>query len=411
MKRSKSFSTISVIALALTVSAGAVLFAAPAAAAPSETELTKEILDQLDGSTDVVVIEPATISNLDLLNDKTFYSTTSIVVVDSGSLAGYAPDELSEFIFQEDGYGRATSLNLLVVTSSGDDKIYVSAGDDELELDIVQILGGTSTEGPITSTDAGWDILRNSDAIYNAQRSYSDTGDTGLIVGITLGSIFGVPLLVWGTVALILHLRKKWRRGAYARREAKQQKSAAKAKARHAKEQAKSARAEAKSNEEKLAKAEKERTAREAKALPTTPLLVQKVDALRKAVASLQESDPELAKSVQGTLNRFSELREAIRLMEVGKVKRELLYLEYGNTFEQLVTLVGPKYYQDIKENPSHWRSSENKLAAIKNSFDSTSEQLLESIIQLKEGSELDFQISIERIIGFKLYSAQDMLE
>jgi len=408
----KIFKIVTATFIALGFALSGVLIAAPAAAAPSETELTKLILDELDNSSDdLVVIEPAKISNADLINDQLFSSYTSIVVVDSGSLNGYAPEELSQFILQEDGYDYSTSLNILVVNYSGEDKIYVSANNPELELAVSKILGGSSAEGPITTTDAGWEILRNSDAIYKSQRSFSDDGDTGMIVGIVFGCIFGVPLIVWGIVALILHLRRKWRRGTYARNAAKNAKRTAKNDKVKAKEFAAEQRKTDRAAKEEQAKKERARAAREASGHPLTPLLTENIAALRSFIPSLSKTDPELANSIESVLERFSELREAITLMGAGKVKREILFLEYGNTFEKLVTLVGPKYYQDIKENPTHWRNADDKLNAIRKSFESTNDQLLESIIQLKEGSELEFQVSIDSILGFKIYSVKDMLE
>lgn len=375
---------------------------APSAAQASddEAELTELILDQLDRNDDIAVIEPAKLSNLELLKEKSFGSHTTIVTVSPSALDSHAPDELSRFIVNEDGNGYETSLNLLVVTHKNGDEIYVSAADEKLEQGVVELLGGESVSDPIHSDDAGWDILRNSDSIYKLQRDISPSV-SWMIVFIFPGIFVYAIVIMW-----LVHLLNK-HAFSYA---AKRKRSTKKANRVAARKKRENDVATAKAA--KLRKLEKEKLQRERELnqaeIPT--LLEQHITDLRQYADGLKNEDPELADAVELTLERFGDLREALTLMEATEAKRGVLFVEYENQFEKLVTLLGPKYYLDIKKNPIHWRKPEDKLSSIRLSFVITAQHILDSIVRLKEGSEFDFQLSIESILKFKVVSPRDLL-
>lgn len=392
----------SMLFAAMTVVGITVATAAPAYAADNETELTNEIVDRL-GSDDIVVIEPAKLSNLELLEDKMFYSYFSVVAVNSVSLDGYDPAQLADFILNENGYDNDKSISVLVVNSKAGDEIYVSAVNNTLEKDVITLLGGVGASSPINSDDAGWDILRNSDAIYDLQKEMG--GDMPLWgVLLIMPGMIVIPLAIWGIIYFIIRLRRNRRRTSYTRRIARQRKLDEKRYAKETKiqERAEKARAAAEA---------KEQLAREANAAPVTPELDLKLNKLLTVAKDISADDTKLSSAVVRVYELFTELREAITLMDASDAKRGVLYVEYGARFDKLITLIGPKYYQDIKNHPNHWRDADGKLKAIRKSFDSTADQILESIIQLKEGSEFEFEISIESILGFKVASPKDMLD
>jgi Sec-independent protein translocase protein TatA len=370
------------------------------AAEKQDTEIASVVLDELGGSGgNIAVIEPAELSNVELIEDQRFFGRTYIEVVDYSSLKGYEPQALSDFILREKMNEKEHGLNLLVVNGLSDSKIYVSAGNPELKAAVISALEGESSpDGVIASKDPGWDILQNSDEIQDAQSKYVTYPNGFLIAGV----IFGVVVLVFAPLwvpALLDGLETANRNRRYNRGTVKRKKSYAK----EERSKKRQARAEA-------ARQAKELREREAKAAPITPRLETSISTLQDANKSIKVNDPKLSEAITQVLERFTELRSSISLMEADKVKREILYLEYADRLEQLVTIIGPKYYQDIKQNPEHWRNPEWKLESICQAFDSTAAQILESIIQLKEGAEFEFESSIDRVLGFKVTSAKDML-
>lgn len=371
---------------------------AASAADDSDKEIASVILDEFGGSSSgIAILEPAELSNVDLIEDQDFSSYSSIVVVNYAALQGYEPQALSDFLLKENFDKSAYGVNILVVNGVSN-KIYVSSNTPKLKAAVLNALGD-ATDGFVTAKDPGWTILQNADAIYTEQRKQISQPNVLVFVGVGLGMFTLVLAPLW-VPPLIDSVERANRNRRYNRGTVKRKKSYAK----EERSKKRQARAEA-------ARQAKELREREAKAAPITPRLETSISTLQNANKNIKMNDPKLSEAITQVLERFTELRSSISLMEADKVKREILYLEYADRLEQLVTIIGPKYYQDIKQNPEHWRNPDWKLESIRQAFDSTADQILESIIQLKEGAEFEFESSIERVLGFKVTSAKDMLK
>lgn len=379
-------------------------------AADGENTIAKKIVDELGSRNTVAVIQPAELSNKDLIEDKVFEGGTSIVAVKRDSLGDYKPTDLSRFIVDEDGYGYDTSLNLLVVDNGRESKIYVSSPNDELETAVVSLLGEATTDGGIVTNDPGWTILRNADAIKQAQVPFngSPSGETiGIIFAWIGAGVVALILLIW----LICAIVGQRRRTRYQRHDRKVAKTAARAAAAQAKVDAKKAKEAAKLKRKTDAQEKRLAKEREATAAKVTDPIENQINDLRTVEQNVRLSDERLADGLKLVLERFVELRESLTLMDTPEVRRNILFVEYEDRLEKLTTIVGPKYYDDLKRNPEHWREPEKKLDAIRESIEATAEQILENIRQLKEGSEFDFELVIDSILGFKVIDPKDMLK
>lgn len=378
-------------------------------AATSETvdggKIAEKIVNDLDSSSSfsTVVIDPATISNLDLLKDKDFESYTSLVVLKAKNLGDYLPEDLSDYIVKDNAGDSATGLNFLVVAGKTESHIYVSAVTAELKTKVISILGGVDKSGAVVTNDPGWLILRNADAIKKAQSVYADNSAV-VITGIVLGSIFvGIPLLIF-IGYLVFRFVDHVRHPNYISIQRKQKRKNARAAAKAKKIDARAAKV-------KDAAQAKQQREREANAAHVTPPIETYLGVIREAKKNLRATDPALSESLGLVLSRFMELRESFTLMETPEVKRNVLYVEYENRLEQIATLIGPKYYDNLKKNPEYWHDPEAKLNAIRLSVEKTAEQILENIRQLMEGSEFEFDLVVETILGFKVVDPREMLK
>lgn len=396
MKKANRFKALGIAAAVLAIAFPGVLMAStPAMASTVDgNDLAKTINAQLQ-SNPVVVIAPAKLSNLDLIKNSDLTEYTTIVAVDAAALKGYAPQDLSDFILS-DGYnsGYDAATNILVVHHADSDSIYVSSKKAALKKKIIKLLGGDANSNSVTSQNAGWDILRHSNAIDSAESAYSDYSILWFLL--VIPGILAVGLITLGICTVI-------EGSASARSSKKRHAREARANKRRAKETLKA---------EKLQEAQAEKAAvQRANHEASVPAeLNETLRSLKATSHDVRSSDPELAGAMETMLQRFSELREALSLMGASDVKRGLLYVEYSDRLEKLDTITGERYYKDIKSHPAHWRYADGKLAAIRQSFENTSEQILESIIQLKEGSEFEFAASIDSILGFKITSADEMV-
>lgn len=378
--------------------------------ADDDKTIAKKIIEELGNRSTVAVIDPAKLSNKDLIEDKVFEGGTSIVAVKRDALGDYKPADLSEFIVEEDGYGYDTSLNLLVIDNGRESKIYVSSPNKELETSVVGLLGEPTADGGIVSNDPGWLILREADAISAAQEPFNGapSGETiGIIFAWIGGGIVALIALIWGSISFFDYRSRtqyKRRDRKIARINARKAEAKAKADAKIAKDKAKQKR----KHDEEEKKLAKEREATAAKV--TDPIETQ-VNSLRTVAKDVSSSDKRLAEGLDLVLERFVELRESLTLMDTPEPRRKILFVEYEDRLEKLATIVGPKYYDDLKRNPAHWRKPEEKLDAIRLSVERTAEQILENIRQLKEGSEFDFELVIDSILGFKVINPKDMLK
>jgi len=337
---------------------------------------------------DVVFINDATIDEESLVKDfngrsSKLYSGSSIVIVDEQDIPPYDPQELSDYVLEEN-YPEDGTINILVVNGENDSEIYVSAMLPEIREKVESQLGKSDTDEVISSERPGWLLINNIEKIREIQRDndgHLRMSTVFMWAGIAIGGLIAVILLLVLADNLHLKLKKKNETRKAVRKAKRERKEAAR----------------------EVKRRRKEREDRASKSASVDKFLESQVNTLAEKSLKLQNSDPELSSAIESVLERFTQLREAITLMETTEHRKNMLYIGLKDRFESLVTLVGPKYYEDFKTHPDHWNNPQEKIASVPLAFRAMDAKLLENIRQLKEGSEFDFEVALDKIVGFHI--------
>lgn len=367
----------------------------------SEKELPQLISDKLDN--DNLVIGPdANLSNQKLLKEADLRYDTIIVALKKSTLEGRDPEDFGRYLFDKDNENGSSLLTLLVVNElRGKDVIYPISDKKKLQSNVYRVLGKSSaTKGGVETDDAGWTILKNDQKISKLEDGYGPSGWVIFVVTfsvIILPFIIGLLVICWDDIRWpFVRLGDRISRGRRKRKEAKVRKK-------WVVEDRKAAAAAAKRKEEAEAKRKAELSG-----LPED--LTAELKAIENSMPYTLKNDEPMHEATVAVLRRFDELREALKLMDAGDHRANMLYTEYAHRFGQIAELLGPRYYQDIKKHPQHWRNADWKLTSILQVLQKTDEQILESIIQLKEGAEFDFQLSIDSLLDFQI-TPSDMVK
>jgi len=403
--------TISAAILGLTVLA---TLSAPLAANAGTTydhggaknDLPQILVDELDGSDDIVFGPEAKLSNQELLEDSVSDFSGTIVSVKKSTLDGRDPEDFARFLYHSKNGSYEGGITLLVVNTSDGDEIYPVAKRAKYEAAADKVLGVKAGSDHVLVNDAGWTILKSTDKLHEAYRSFAPQ----MPIWAVLIIFPGLPAVVVLSFVFAVYGRD-WADGiSYSTRELKRKRRYKKQDRNALKQMVKKDRMLKKAQEERARKEAQAAKERNEKLVELTPELKESTRALAKVASSIQASDKATADAVNAALARFNGLREALTLVNAGN-KKDILFIEYGKRFASLVELMGPRYYQDIKAHPAHWRNPDWKLTSILQVFEKTDEQILESIIQLKEGAEFEFELSVDSILGFELPTPRDILD
>lgn len=336
----------------------------------------------------VVFIDDATIDEESLVKDidrggSELYANSTIVVVDSDDLSNYEPQELSDYILNENSTKNGT-INILVVNNEESSQLYVSAVLPVIQEKVESQLGKSGSDDSVVSERPGWLLINNIEQIKEIQSNndgHVPMSKVFMWIGVgVIGLIVAIVLLV-----VIENIRIKTRKKRVLRNIARNDKRKRKEAEREAKRR------------------RKMRRERAAKSATVDETLENYVKILANKSVKLRDDDPNLSASIENVLERFTQLREAITLMETPEHRKNMLYIGLKGRFESLVTLVGPKYYEDFKAHPDHWSNPQEKMKSIPLAFRAMDEKLLENIRQLKEGSEFDFEVALDKIVGFNI--------
>lgn len=403
--------TISAAVLGLTV---LVTLSAPLAANAGTTyddgwskkELPQLLVDKLDGDDDTVIGPEAKLSNEELLDDAVSDFSGTVVAVKKSTLEGRDPEDFARFLDNSENGSYEGGLTLLVVNTSDGDEIYPVAKKAKYEAAADKILGVKAGADHVLVKDAGWTILKNADKLHEARQSFTPR----MPIWVILIFFPGIPLLCIGIPVSIVY-GPDWASDiSYAHRKRKNKRSYKKNERMARKQMATKNRMLKKAQEERARKEAQIAKERNDSLVELTPELQSATRSLTETAGQIRSNDKATADAVSAVLSRFDELREALTLVNVGN-KKDILFVEYGKRFASLVELMGPRYYQDIKAHPAHWRNPDWKLTSIVQVFQKTDEQILESIIQLKEGAEFEFELSVDSILGFELPTPRDILD
>lgn len=142
-----------------------------------------------------------------------------------------------------------------------------------------------------------------------------------------------------------------------------------------------------------------------------TKKLARSIDSITELSNNELGNYPVANEKVIKTLGLFNELMEAMDFANVDDHKRRLVYIEYENIMNKLAIILSGKYYLDLKKNPHHWDNVEEKIDAVETTIDVVQEQIITTIKQIKSGTEIKIQSSIDSILGFKVDGYSEMLK
>lgn len=106
---------------------------------------------------------------------------------------------------------------------------------------------------------------------------------------------------------------------------------------------------------------------------------------------------------------RFIELEETMVKLPSNDQRRMILEVEYVERLEKLKEAIGKDYYLSIIEDPTHWEDPNKKLKRVKDAVIALREQILVSIKQINDSSNLEFKIALDSIIGDKNVKVEDL--
>lgn len=111
----------------------------------------------------------------------------------------------------------------------------------------------------------------------------------------------------------------------------------------------------------------------------------------------------------QRLIARLVELEETMAKIPEKDQRRMILEVEYVERLGKLTEAIGKDYYLSIVEDPTHWEDPNKKLQRVKDAVIALREQILVSIKQINDSSNLEFKIALDSIIGDKNVKVEDL--
>lgn len=108
-------------------------------------------------------------------------------------------------------------------------------------------------------------------------------------------------------------------------------------------------------------------------------------------------------------VSRFVELEETMEKLPETDQRRMILEVEYVERLRKLQEAIGKDYYLSIIEDQTHWEEPAKKLKRVKDAVIALREQVLVSIKQINDSSNLEFKIALDSIIGDKNVKVEDL--
>lgn len=143
--------------------------------------------------------------------------------------------------------------------------------------------------------------------------------------------------------------------------------------------------------------------------------LRESVDSFRKTIDLHKNLDsryyPQLAiyNPCLKLIARFVELEETMEKLDISDNRRMILEVEYVERLDKLKEAIGEDYYLSILKEPEHWEDPKGKMKRVKDAVVAMSAQVLESIKQINDSSNLEFKIALDSIIGDKNVKVEDL--
>jgi hypothetical protein len=141
---------------------------------------------------------------------------------------------------------------------------------------------------------------------------------------------------------------------------------------------------------------------------------------LREAVESFRKT-ADLHKNLKGykryslyescsrLIARFVELEETMEKLPKTDQRRMVLEVEYVERLRKLQEAIGKDYYLSIIEDQTHWEEPAKKIKRVSDAIVALREQVLVSIKQINDSSNLEFKIALDSIIGDKNVKVEDL--
>lgn len=111
----------------------------------------------------------------------------------------------------------------------------------------------------------------------------------------------------------------------------------------------------------------------------------------------------------QRLISRLVDLEEVMDKLPKNDQRRMILEVEYVERLQKLTEAIGKDYYLNILEEPNHWDEPNKKLQRVKDAVFALREQVLDSIRQINNSSNLEFKIALDSIIGDKNVKVEDL--
>lgn len=114
---------------------------------------------------------------------------------------------------------------------------------------------------------------------------------------------------------------------------------------------------------------------------------------------ALENSDHNIYGYINSLLLQLQELESKLLNNEVDQQAR-LTYAKYEPMVRKIVDLTSPKYYGDFVRNPEHWNDPKRMRLQVELSVLAVAKEAAEDIRRINSSQELDFQVSVESLIG-----------
>lgn len=116
-----------------------------------------------------------------------------------------------------------------------------------------------------------------------------------------------------------------------------------------------------------------------------------------------------LYESCSRLIARFVELEEVMEKLPKTDQRRMILEVEYVSRLGKLQEAIGKDYYLSIIEDQTHWDEPAKKIKRVSDAVAALREQILVSIKQINDSSNLEFKIALDSIIGDKNVKVEDL--